>query len=96
PDSPRAMEAQDLAREIEALRATWQGVASGLNSERLPILVESDIPRAVNLALGMAGGDDIVLVTGSFYLVGHARTWLRTNMNVPKFHEYTLNDRARM
>lgn len=92
PDSPRAMEPQDLAEEVKALC----GTLPGSDSCHLPVLVERDIPRAVDLALSVAVEDDVVLVTGSFYLVGHARRWLRANMNVPRFREYTLNDEARM
>jgi folylpolyglutamate synthase/dihydropteroate synthase len=37
----------------------------------------SSVEQAVERALGLASPDDLVLVTGSLYVVGPARTMLR-------------------
>jgi folylpolyglutamate synthase/dihydropteroate synthase len=34
------------------------------------------VPEAVDLALAEAGAEELVLVTGSLYVVGAARSWL--------------------
>lgn len=63
PPSPRALPAEDVA-----------AAASGLGVEAS---VAESVEAALGLALGVAGSDDLVLVTGSLYLVGAARTLLR-------------------
>ncbi len=58
-DSPRAVDAADLARRV--------GVSTGNECE-----VAESLHAAMQRAEGLAGPDDRVLVTGSFYLVGPA------------------------
>lgn len=42
-----------------------------------PCLVADDIPAALRVADESSGDDDLVLVTGSFYIVGPALRWLQ-------------------
>ncbi len=58
-DFPRAMSPEDVAAAARSL---------GVDVE-----VVRDVPSAVQRAVGMAGEDDLVLVTGSLYVVGEAR-----------------------
>ena len=67
PDSARAMSAQDVAAAAEAL---------GIVAETAPSVTD-----AVSRALGVAGVDDLVLVTGSLYVVGPARAHLRSEVD---------------
>jgi dihydrofolate synthase/folylpolyglutamate synthase len=62
PDSPRAHEPEVLA-----------GAAADL---AVDVVIEPEVSRAVDLALDEAGADDVVIVTGSLYVVGAARTHL--------------------
>ncbi len=64
PDSPRALPAAVLAGEVER---------HGGQARVVP-----DIAEALDLTLAGADADDIVLVTGSLYTVGAARTACRT------------------
>jgi dihydrofolate synthase/folylpolyglutamate synthase len=63
PDNPHALPASALADEVR--RYTAQVVA-------LP-----DRREAVERGRALAGPDDVLVITGSFYLVGQAREWLR-------------------
>jgi dihydrofolate synthase/folylpolyglutamate synthase len=58
-DFPRAMPPEEIA---EAARTI------GVDVE-----IVRDVPSAVQRAVGLAGEDDLVLVTGSLYVVGEAR-----------------------
>ena len=62
PDSPRALPAEELAAVARLM----------------PVLTEvvADPGAAVERALAMSTDDDVVLVAGSLYLVGAARTVL--------------------
>jgi len=60
--SPRAAPAERLRKEAEAL---------GLHAEVAP-----DVPSAVRLAIDSAAATDAVVVTGSLYTAGEARTLL--------------------
>ena len=62
PRSPRAIPAPRIAAEADRL---------GIVAEAVP-----DVLDAVMRALAVAGPDDLVLITGSFYVVGAARTAL--------------------
>ncbi len=62
PDSPRATNARVVAEAASALGAT--------------VVEEPDVTRAVDRALRLATPDDVVLVTGSLYVIGSARTHL--------------------
>jgi dihydrofolate synthase/folylpolyglutamate synthase len=62
--SPRALPAGDV---MEA------GRRAGLRAEE-----GGEVVEAVNRALELAGEDDLVLVTGSLYVVGAARTYMRS------------------
>ncbi|MHB8243750.1 MAG: bifunctional folylpolyglutamate synthase/dihydrofolate synthase [Acidimicrobiales bacterium] len=63
PPSPRALPTSDV---VEA------AVAAGLKAED-----GGEVSEALDRALELAGSDDLVLVTGSLYVVGAARTHLR-------------------
>jgi len=68
PDSPRAIKAPEVAAAADGL---------GIVAESVP-----SIEEALNRALGLAGHDDFILVTGSLYVVGAARTQLCTEVDV--------------
>ena len=61
-DFPRAMPAEEIAEAARSL---------GVDAE-----IVRDVPAAVQRAVGLAGEDDLVLVTGSLYVVGEARQGL--------------------
>ena len=63
PDSPRAVDPEVVAAAARDLGATTQ--------------VIPDVAEAVGAALAHAAEDDVVLVTGSLYVVGAARAALR-------------------
>ncbi|NMA55126.1 MAG: bifunctional folylpolyglutamate synthase/dihydrofolate synthase [Firmicutes bacterium] len=65
PNSPRALNPEEVARKLESLK--------------VESLVEPDIEAAVNRALSMAKPGDTVLVCGSLYLVGRVRERLQHN-----------------
>jgi folylpolyglutamate synthase/dihydropteroate synthase len=62
PPSPRAQPAEEVAAVARSLGC--RAVATG------------SVPEALEVALAEAGDDDLVLVTGSLYTVGAARTAL--------------------
>jgi dihydrofolate synthase/folylpolyglutamate synthase len=62
PPSPRAVPASEVASAAAAL---------GVAAEVVP-----DVDRAVARAIDRAGPDDVVLITGSLYVVGRARSAL--------------------
>jgi dihydrofolate synthase/folylpolyglutamate synthase len=62
PPSPRAVPASEVASAAAAL---------GVAAEVVP-----DVDRAVGRAIDRAGPDDAVLITGSLYVVGRARSAL--------------------
>lgn len=62
PDSPRAIPAPMVAAAAEGLGIVAEAISS--------------VEDAVARALSQAGDDDLVLVTGSLYVVGPARTYL--------------------
>lgn len=67
PDSPRAIPAPQVAAAAEGLGIVAEAVTS--------------VDEAVHRALAVAGPDDLILVTGSLYVVGPARTILRTEVD---------------
>lgn len=68
PDSPRAIPAPEVAAAADRLGIVAEAISS--------------VDQAVHRALGLASHDDLVLVTGSLYVVGPARTVLRTEVDV--------------
>ncbi|MFN8019032.1 MAG: cyanophycin synthetase, partial [Acidimicrobiales bacterium] len=67
PDSPRAIPAPVVAAAAEGLGIVAESVAS--------------VADALDRALGLANADDLILVTGSLYVVGPARTHLRNEVD---------------
>ena len=63
PLSPRALEAGVVADAARELG--------------LPVEVAGDIPAALETAMRVASSDDLIVVTGSLYVVGEARVLLR-------------------
>jgi dihydrofolate synthase / folylpolyglutamate synthase len=62
PQNPHALPADDLAREVR---------------QYIPnVLAIADRRQAVDRGAALAGPDDVLVITGSFYLVGEARRWL--------------------
>ena len=68
PDTPRALDPRVLAGEVR--RYTPE------------VTVEPDIGKAIDLALAKARSGDAVLCCGSLYLVGPARTHLRSRLGM--------------
>ena len=62
PASPRGIPAEETALAAKALGCE--------------VAVVDDVAGAVSRALDIAGEDDAILVTGSLYVVGAARTYL--------------------
>jgi dihydrofolate synthase/folylpolyglutamate synthase len=58
---------------VQAKPATTAEEIAVLAAPGLPVVVESDPPSAVARALGLATPADLVIVTGSLYLVGNVR-----------------------
>lgn len=69
PDSPRAIPAPQVAAAADRLGVVAESVSS--------------VDEALARALGLAGHDDFIMVTGSLYVVGPARTYLRTQADAP-------------
>ncbi|CAN5406503.1 folylpolyglutamate synthase/dihydrofolate synthase family protein [soil metagenome] len=67
PDSPRAVPAPQVAAAADGLGIVAEAVTS--------------VEQAVHRALGLASPDDLILVTGSLYVVGPARTVIRTEVD---------------
>ncbi len=67
PATERAARPERLADALES---------AGMSRESIVVL--PDVASALNSALGEASDEDLVLVFGSFYTVGEARTWLRS------------------
>lgn len=67
PDSPRAIPAPEVAAAADGLGIVAEAISS--------------VDQAVHRALGLASPDDLILVTGSLYVVGPARTVLRTEVD---------------
>ncbi len=68
PDSPRAIDAAELAAVAGELGAVVE--------------IEPDVSTAVDRALQLAGEDDLILITGSLYVVGAARAHLRPDADL--------------
>ena len=68
PDSPRALAAAELAAVAGELGAVVE--------------IEPDVSTAVDRALQLASDDDLVLITGSLYVVGAARAHLRPDADL--------------
>jgi dihydrofolate synthase/folylpolyglutamate synthase len=64
----------ELAVDVDAIAAAAGTV---LDADR--ILTATPVPQAVTEALHLAGEEDIVVVAGSLYVVGEARTRLRSS-----------------
>jgi dihydrofolate synthase/folylpolyglutamate synthase len=67
PDSPRAVPAPEVAAAADGLGILAEAVSS--------------VEGALQRALGLASPDDLVLVTGSLYVVGPARAALRSEVD---------------
>ena len=67
PDSPRAIPAPVVAAAADGLGIVAEAISS--------------VDQAVHRALGLASPDDLVLITGSLYVVGPARTLIRTEVD---------------
>ncbi len=70
-DNPRAVKAEDLGRRLESLPSIGPRMAQ----------VIPDVREAVNTAVRAVGRDDLVLVTGSFYLAGEVKKLLQEAKN---------------
>ena len=64
PAIERAADPQELRKIVEDENLGLTGASP---------LVEPDLPRALRKALSLAGNEDMVLVTGSFYTISEAR-----------------------
>ena len=68
PDTPRSLDAASLAEEVRRYVSDVE--------------IEPDIRKAIDAALAKAGPEDAVLCCGSLYLVGPARTYLRSKLGI--------------
>ena len=62
PNSPRA--------------GNWQEMAEQAGKYVQEVYLEENIPRAVDLAISLAGEGDLVCITGSLYMIAEARSYL--------------------
>ncbi|MGB9887233.1 MAG: bifunctional folylpolyglutamate synthase/dihydrofolate synthase [Moorellales bacterium] len=62
-----------VTRPLSPRAGDWEKVASMAARHVGAVYAEADLDAALDRALGLAGEEDMVLVTGSFYLVGEAR-----------------------
>jgi dihydrofolate synthase/folylpolyglutamate synthase len=69
PDNPHALAADLLAAEVRRYTST--------------VLVVPDRREAVERGRALARPEDVLVITGSFYLVGDAREWLRRRKLAP-------------
>ncbi len=76
PDTPRALEPAVLKTEVEL------HIGQSTNPSAKEIIIEPDMARAFDLALGEAGRDDAILCCGSLYLVGPLRTHIRKRLGI--------------
>ncbi len=60
------------AASVELLEAQLKEVMEGNGMKRLEVFKEDSIKRALNRAFSIAGRDELIVVTGSFYTVGEA------------------------
>ncbi|MCU1496312.1 MAG: folC [Acidimicrobiales bacterium] len=67
PASPRAVPAPEVAAIADGLGIVAEAISS--------------VDQAVHRALGLASPDDLILITGSLYVVGPARTLIRTEVD---------------
>ncbi|KUK31365.1 MAG: Folylpolyglutamate synthase FolC [Thermoanaerobacterales bacterium 50_218] len=71
PNSPRAGDWEELAGEARAYAPRVKVIA--------------DIPEAVDAAFQEAGREDLICITGSFYMVADARAYLQEKYATPSF-----------
>lgn len=64
-NSPRKMEAENLAKEVEKVNDN--------------IIIEKDIRKAIEKSLNIANKDDLIVFAGSIYLIGDVRKILLNN-----------------
>lgn len=64
-----------LARALPAAEVASAASGLGIVAESVP-----SVEHALSRALGLAGHDDFILVTGSLYVVGPARSYLRAEV----------------
>ncbi|MFY9370462.1 MAG: folylpolyglutamate synthase/dihydrofolate synthase family protein [bacterium] len=78
-----------IATRPESPRALEPEAAAALFREQVPtVLVEGEIPAALARAREYAGPGDIILVCGSFYLVGSARAYILNGLDAQKCLKY--------
>ncbi|MBN1587185.1 MAG: bifunctional folylpolyglutamate synthase/dihydrofolate synthase [Candidatus Omnitrophica bacterium] len=73
PNNPRALSVGELA--------------DNLPSSRIPVRIRESVPEALEEALSVArnyGEDTTILVTGSIFVVGEARDWLKESFPIPE------------
>lgn len=63
PDSPRAVDPAELAQKIAPICSR--------------VSVVPDITKAVDQGLALTGSDDVLLISGSLYLIGRARSHIK-------------------
>lgn len=76
PDNPRKMSAENLERQVKAFEGNT-GVTGPKNT-----LVEPDIKKAFEKALELATPDSVVILFGSLYMIGNARTVIRHHFSM--------------
>ena len=69
PDSPRAMEPSQLSTKV--LKYCHK------------VIVEPNIPDAIDKAIDMAGHEGVIIICGSLYLAGSARSYIKNKKSKP-------------
>jgi folylpolyglutamate synthase/dihydrofolate synthase len=70
PDSSRAMSPEELAKKVKAYCKN--------------VIVESNADKALDIGMQTLGEDEVMLVSGSLYLVGRARGYIRKSLHICK------------
>ena len=76
PDNPRKMSAENLEKQVKAFDENSR------ESAHVKTFVEPDVKKAFEKALEIATPDSVVILFGSLYMIGHARTVIRQHFNL--------------
>lgn len=70
-----------IAGTVEGARATPASVLAQriANQSQKPCLIADTIPEAIELAVQRTAPGDVILVSGSFYVIGPALDWLKSS-----------------
>ncbi len=49
-----------------------------------PIIIEPSVPKAIDRAFALTPGEEVIILVGSLYMIGEARTYIMQNSKIPK------------